>query len=107
MATKIIITRKNDDVVTNIVNTARVVENGLLVTDQNGEYIIGFYSECNRFDNVETPDTIIPQKYKYTTANGFVEDPTYKPFVSTEDQIASLQAQLLQTQSAVNSLLGV
>jgi len=114
MPKKVIITNKLDNVVVNIVDTAAEVENGLLVTDSNGEYIIGYYSECNKFEGVETADTIIPQKYTYSVSNGFVENPNYVEYVSPEvkislleTQVATLQSSLIEAQNAINVLLGV
>lgn len=111
---KTIITRKVDNVVTNIVDTAVMVENGLKVADSTGEYIIGCIEECNQFDGVETAENIIPQGYTYTVAGGFLAVPGYTPYVPPEQQIAVLQSQvaslqtsLLAAQDAINSLLGV
>lgn len=93
MATKIIITRKSDNVITNIVNTQKVVENGLLVTDDIiGEYIIGFIAECDVFPDIETPDTVKPQEYKYTVVGGFVKNPDYVKYVSIEEEVEMLKA---------------
>ncbi len=39
MALKIIITRKSDDIITNIVDTATIVENGLKVIDSTGNIL--------------------------------------------------------------------
>lgn len=94
MATKIIITRKSDDVITNIVNAQKVVENGLLVTDDTvGEYIIGFIAECDVFPDIETPDTVKPQEYKYTTTDGFVKNPDYVEYVPIEKKVERLVAE--------------
>ncbi|MBW9155944.1 hypothetical protein G9F71_014715 [Clostridium sp. FP2] len=104
---KTIITRKSDDVVSNIVDTSKVVENGLLVKDSTGEYIIGCMGECNQYNNVETLDIIAPQKYKYTVPEGFIVDQNYKPYISTEMQIIAIQNALKENQNAINSLLKV
>jgi hypothetical protein len=98
MASKIIITRKVDDVITNIADTAVAVENGLKITTNGQELIITCMTECNQYSAVETADTIIPGKYKYTTAGGFIVDPSYKPYVSVEEQLENmktLNAQML------------
>lgn len=106
MATKIMVTRKSDDVVTNIVDTAMVVENGLKVTDSSGEYIIGFYEECNKYDNVDIPDDVIPQKYKYTATEGFTANPNYKPYISIEEQVSNLGQQIANLKLQVIQLQG-
>ncbi len=106
---KTIITRKTDDVVTNIVeNNTEIVINGLSVKDDSGSYIISRIAEdYNVFKDIETSDTIIPQKYKYTQNEGFVVDPTYKPFIPTEKQMEIMQNSLVEMQNAINTLMGV
>jgi hypothetical protein len=74
MATKTIITRKSDNVITNIVTATQVVENGLQVTDNIvGTYIIAGIENYNVYSNIETADAIVCEKYIYTVAGGFVD----------------------------------
>ena len=98
---KTIITRKSNDAILNIVDTSTEVSNGLLVSDANGEYVIGYYDECNKFEGVETLDTITPNQYKYTEVGGFVEDLTYVKPQSDTDKIEVLET----SQATTNSTL--
>lgn len=104
---KIVLTRKSDGVVTNIVNTSSTVSNGLLVSDANGQYIIASIENYNVYENVETSEDIMPGKYKYTSEGGFIIDPTFKPYIPLEQQVSNLQTSLLETQNALNTLMGV
>jgi hypothetical protein len=101
MSLKTIITRKSDNVVTNIVTDAIKVENGLQVTEASGTYIILCMNDCNRYDNIETSDTIVPTKYCYDEKNGFTTNVNYKDPVTLE----SLQSQLATTQDAIDYVL--
>jgi hypothetical protein len=103
---KTIITKKEDNIVTNIIKSAEMVTNGLLVSDNIGTYIIARIEEdYNRYDNVETGNNIIPQKYFYTTANGFTLNLDYKPYISPEEEIKSLQSRLTATEDAILALM--
>jgi len=97
----------SNNVVTSIVNTAVLVSNGYLVTDSTGEYIISTAAFVNVYPEVVVASGIVPQAYLYTSAGGFVANPNYVPYVSTDQKIADLQSALLQAQNAINTLLGV
>jgi hypothetical protein len=109
MAIKTLITRKTDDVVTNILDTCQVIPNGLQVTDSTmGSYIIGCVDQVNVYSNVDIGTTaVVPEKYKYTTSGGLVTNPNYVAPIDTNQQIKDLQNGLLQAQAAINTLLGV
>lgn len=108
MSNQTIITRKGDDVITNIVTSTQVVSNGLQVTDSMGTYIIAGTDQYNVYPNVDTgTTTVTAQQYKYTTAGGFVTNSNYVAPVNTNLEITDLQNGLLQAQAAINTLLGV
>lgn len=97
MSVKTIITRKGDDVITNIVTSTEVVPNGLQVADPiMGTYIIAGIDDYNVYTDLETVDTIVPEQYTYTITNGFVKNANYKPYVSIEDQLVMVQQQNAQ-----------
>jgi len=68
-----IITRKTDNVVTNIATSTEVVENGLLVDNL---YIIAGIDNYNMYFNIDSIDIEI-EKYTYTYADKFVKNPNY------------------------------
>lgn len=96
MSRKIVITRIEDNVITNIVNTQKSVENGILVNDVYGEYIIGF--QCNVFENVEIPIDVNlkeVQEFMYTAELGFIKNPEYKKWYS-EREIVEMNAEKIK-----------
>lgn len=91
---KTIITRKTDDVITNIATISELQGENLLV--DNSYFIARINEDYNVYPDVETSDSIAPEQYIYTVSNGFIKNINYKPYVSNEAAIAELQAQNAQ-----------
>lgn len=105
---KIIITDKSNNVITNIVDTASTVENGLLVKEGDQEYILGFYKPdlYNKFDNITVPDGVTIQKNCFDGTD-FTTNPNYVEYKTADEKIAELQNALIGAQNAINSLMEV
>lgn len=116
---KIIITQVEDNVVTNIVDTAELVSNGLLVTsivdNKEDKYVIGCYNETdfNKFDAVEVTADIAPQKYLYDGTT-FTLNPNYVEHKTPEQRIAELEKEkeasikrITDLELAIASMMGV
>lgn len=85
-----ILTRKEDDVIVYIANTAETVSNGILV---DNDMVFGNADQYHVFENVIVPEVVNPQEYKYTTAGGFVKNNGYVPYVSPDDRVTALENQ--------------
>lgn len=71
-----ILVDKNTKVVIDIVNSAQVVENGILVQKPNGDVLVyGMKDDLDIID-VTAPDGVEAQKYKYTNG-AFEVNPDY------------------------------
>lgn len=84
-----VLTKKEDDVVVYIATTTEIVSNGILV---DNEVVFGNSEQYTIFENVTVPSEVSAQAYKYTVAGGFVKNEDYVPYVSPEERIAQLEA---------------
>ena len=74
------------------------------ITNENGV----FYAVTERFELIEVeslPTDFVEMKYCYTTEDGFYLNPDYTEYVSDEEKITRLQAQLSLTQQTLNEML--
>lgn len=106
MAKKIIVVYKEDGIINNIVDTLTMDPIGFRVTVNGDEYIIGYSNMCEYFPYVETPDYIIPGKYKYSAEGGFVENPNYtEPPKPLEVQLAESNERIALIEQAMQDLI--
>lgn len=104
MSIKTVITRKDNNVIIDLVKTIATVENGLLVSEFSGsQYIITCVDECNVYEGVEVADTIVSQKYTYNPTDGFKINTNYKEPVAIDD----LQSQVNAINVAIANMMGV
>lgn len=103
---KIIITNKADNVIINIVDNANQTPNGLLVTEGNQEYILGFYNSelYNKFDNIEVTEDILPQKHCYDGVS-FILNPNFADVKTQDEKIVELEQNKTEMQDTINSLI--
>lgn len=85
---KFIFTRKEDDVIFEMSDDCQVQEKTGYPLIHNGTLAIG--CPCNQYE-VETPDNIVTEKFKYTEAEGFTKNENYKRYYSLEEQVQALQ----------------
>jgi hypothetical protein len=104
----LVIVDKNTDAVVDIVNTATEVENGIMVNE--GEPTAVIYAPAGGYHifEVETiPDGVKPYQYCYNTDQGFYVNPDFTPYVSPEEKVKQLEAQIKTLAETVDFLLGV
>ena len=107
MANKIVLTRKEDDVVIFIVDSATEVENGLKVNVNGDEFIVGFANDCSVHIDVDVTQEIVAQEYKYSPSMGFVKNPNYvKPYIPEQAQ-KELEERVSLAEQALLAVLGV
>lgn len=85
-----ILTRKEDDVIVYIANTAETVSNGILV---DNDMVFGNAEQYSVYENVTLSEGVKPQEYKFTTVGGFVKNNGYVPYISPDERVTALENQ--------------
>ncbi|AFA50220.1 hypothetical protein [Acetobacterium woodii] len=88
----VIITDKKNDSIVYIAVKADIVSNGIKVFDNSGFECILADSECfNIYKEVDAPNSVSAQAYKYTPSDGFVKDEGYQPYIPIEKKIEIIE----------------
>lgn len=106
-----ILTEKGSNVIVAISSIAEIAPNGIQLDDliygipmDNNNVFIESYVP-NIYDVVEVPVDVKSYQYCYDELNGFYSNVNYKPYISTEEEIEKIKAELYSTQKALDYLI--
>lgn len=104
MSKKIIVVDKTSRIITNILDSFEVKEEGFLAMVGEDEFYIGYIADCDVYENIDVVldiDLKNTQEYLYTVDQVFVKNPDYIKRFSTDEKVKQLESELLNTKLAL------